>query len=461
MEAELRQYIMPNSVSTSTTHSIASKLKKNQDLEEHLVWFQEQRQAAVNFTTEQEGPLKLYYRSMAGIGHQLTRMAAAYHLSKVFQIPRIYVTANPVCGSGDIFTIYNYLIGQGPIIVDLPFSNIKEVKVPHFPNYTIIDPSTMSNESLDSLNCCAYFNSDVPGYGAHIRMVKDFHQKDSTDYEFYQQIMMLFKNKHKERVEEVLSSIKFDEHTVFGLHVRAGNGEKKMFTARNRGINDLDNWIDNVIQLLCSYSETHQDYFVEKPLMLFVGTDTGSVVQKLQNASSRTCKIPVVSNPQEYPSEGEGVTCSKQYDDIDKCLKSWQSMFLDMYIFTLCNSVIAGQYSSFTQAAPLSFVFHKAKMMNAALKGTHPHYFCEVGVSGEGMECFDDLRKWILRLDKREALGLDGLDYDYETVFFGNHTSFERHTRHLEIQFPLPGQQTFRVFSPFDGTALIRHNFTG
>lgn len=440
---KLQQYSL--SVSDAYYNAITSHF------EDHLVWFQEQRKAALNLTAEEE-PLKLHYRAMAGLGHQFNRMAAVYHLSKIYKIPRIYVTSNPVCG-GDLFTIYDHLIGQGPLMVDLPFSALGEVKIPYtFPNLTMADTSTMSKESLASLKRCPNINNNVPSYiqppksmkssTPYIQeLVKDFHGKESTDYEFYQQIMLLFKDKHQDRIQEVLSGTKFTEHTVFALHVRTGNGEKGDFLSKKRNIEDLDKWVQNVMTLFCSYSETFQeDYFTEKPFMIFVGTDSSMVVTKLQDASSATCKVPVVSTAQEYPEEGSGVSFAKKYDDQEKCLKGWENMLLDMYLFTLCNTVIAGQYSSFTQGAPLSYIFQKSKK-NPGLSGAHPHYYCELGKEGDALECFDNLKKWMLR-ERRS--------------FFGN-LKFERQNRFVEIQFPwIREMQVLKEI--FAGTALRPRN---
>jgi len=412
--------------------------------EQQLRWIQEQRKFALNLTVHEE-PMKLHYRAMAGIGHQFVRIAAVYHLATLYKIPRIYLTANQLDG-GDIFTIYNYIIGEGPILVDLPFSKFGQgIKMKMglpigFPdltwtktssnsdgNGTAEDPILISNQPA---KIDVHIKNNVPGYGnprqhTHTYLKKKYdlnYGKDVTDYHLYKQLMALFYQKHKSRIQQVTNATRFYDHTVFALHVRTGNGEKGDFAKKERGIRHLDMWIDNVVKLLCDYSNNNTHYFSKKPLMIYVGTDTGSVISKLQNASKALCgssngnnnvPIPIVSAAQEYPEEGKSVSFS-QKQQTQKYLESWESMFLDMYLFTQSNSVIAGSYSSFTQSAPLSVVFAKARVMaqkkeeentiEEVIQGQHesgnsndehPHYFCNVNENGDSMDCFDNFRGWM------------------------------------------------------------------
>jgi len=137
--------------------------------------------------------------------------------------------------------------------------------------------------------------------------------------------------------------------------------------------------------------------------MVYVGTDTGSVVKKLHAASNTTCQIPFVTSDQAHPEEGKGVTWSSRTtdDNSGECLKGWEDRFLDMYLFTRCNSVMAGTFSSFTQTAPLSFMMHKAKQFQQEENDTrlsgqqHPHYFCDIGNDGDRMDCATTLVEWL------------------------------------------------------------------
>ncbi len=66
------------------------------DLDDHLLWIQEQRNASRNLTKEEEEPVKMIYRAMVGLGHQLTRISAAYHMAKIYNISRIHLTSNQI-----------------------------------------------------------------------------------------------------------------------------------------------------------------------------------------------------------------------------------------------------------------------------------------------------------------------------------------------------------------------------
>ena len=444
--------------------------------EQQLRWIQEQRTLALNSNSnltvqqqQQQKPMKLFYRTQAGLGHQFVRIAAVYHIATLYKIPRIYLTANPACG-GDIFTIYNYLIGEGPILVnmdtdmdintDMNINTDMETKMglpltlpSEYPNLTwTTNVGTNSNGNV-------YINNDVPGYtqpkyrmSTYLKTRYDTNYgKNVTDYQVYKQLMALFYHKHKDRIQQVTNATRFYDHTVFALHVRTGNGEKGDFTDKGRDIKDLDVWIHNVVKLLCDYrnDDDNTHLFSKKPLMIYVGTDTGSVIPKLQNASNALCgsgsgsgskngtvpvpvpiPIPIVSAAQEYPEEGKSVSFQQKHKG-QKCLESWESMFLDMYLFTQSNSVIAGSYSSFTQSAPLSIVFEKARLRarmmakmkmkeeqeedqgqhtnnkgnntsdrsrsnsNSNINNRHPHYFCNVGKRGDSMDCFDNFRGWL------------------------------------------------------------------
>lgn len=395
------------------------------DDEAYLRWLQEARFQSLNLSSTEE-PVWLRYRAMCGLGHQLGRLSSAYHLAMLYQIPRVWPTENPVCG-GTIFTIYNHLIGEGQLMVDVPFfgednnlfrnRSLFSPLPPGWPNLKLDNNRTATSpkRGID-------LNNEVPGYSLARYMIwpsegylyeQNFYGKDQTDYQMYHQLMLLFEHKHKTRIHRVLENTRFNEHTVFGLHVRTGNGETGDFKRKGRGMNDLEGWIKNVVHLLCGYQDNHSHYFTKKPLMVYVGTDTGSVVHKLQQAASNaTCHIPFVSSDQGFFEEGGSVSWSHKYHDNDECLKGWEDMFLDMYLFTRCNSVLAGTYSSFTQTAPLSFIMYKAKQWQQQQQPQpqqeqggneekthhnlpHPHYFCDVGLDGRRMDCATTLIEWL------------------------------------------------------------------
>mmetsp|Transcript_5029 Transcript_5029/g.7298 ORF Transcript_5029/g.7298 Transcript_5029/m.7298 type:complete len:471 (+) Transcript_5029:179-1591(+) len=399
------------SYQSNKTYTAPSKKHNDDDDASYLEWLQAARNRSLDLSVDEE-PIQIMYRAMNGLGHQLVRLSSAYHFAMLYQIPRIWPTHNPVCrGDNGIFEIYNYLIGEGQLMVDVPFFGDKNLfrnpKLFPRPNITLDHQGEKRViNMINDVQGYSHANSNLwiesKGFIWSIDYLRQSTalRKEETDYQLYHQLMLLFEHKHKARIQKVMEATRFNAHTVFGLHIRAGNGESGDFEFKNRGMYDLDGWLKKVVSLLCDYKDKHSHYFTKKPLMVYVGTDTGSVIPKLQEQSNKTCEIPFVSSDQTFVEEGGSVTWNHKYDDTSKCLKGWEDMWLDMYLFTRCNSVMAGTYSSFTQSAPLSFMMHKAKQPLRehrvdAEEPFHPHYFCDVGADGNRMDCATTLIGWL------------------------------------------------------------------
>eukprot|EP00956_Cyclotella_meneghiniana_P018276 scaffold30310_cov50-Cyclotella_meneghiniana.AAC.4 len=401
----------------------------------------------------------MYYRCQSGLGHQLARLSAAYHLAMLYKIPRIFPTSNPVCG-GNIFTIHNFLLGPyntssetvAPLLVDVPYNEDSNLfrknrtlfRLPtNFPNLTL---TTVPNVESQSLRLDVNFNNEVAGYTSLVYnpqydhlIQNEFWGKDKSDYQLYSQFMDMFSQTHADQIKMVMEKIKFQQHTVFGLHIRAGNGETGDFTKKDRGIGDIDNWLIHVARVLCDYEKQNRHFFHDNPLMIFVSTDTASIIPKLQSVSNHECQIPYVSADQDYPEEGVGVSYlayAGRRVDQETCLNGWRDMVLDMYMLSQCNTVIAGTYSSFTQTAPLSFVFRKAGLYNHQMTNSsriHPHYFCEMGISGDRMDCFDNLSSWIKLVP---------------VIVWGN-LNGTKHFQRATVEFPVDGESSNASITKF------------
>eukprot|EP00980_Cylindrotheca_fusiformis_P016816 scaffold5072_cov72-Cylindrotheca_fusiformis.AAC.3 len=433
---------------TSSMPAGLSKLDSDEDA--YLEWLLEARKKSMNLTVDEQ-PLLVLHRGMAGMGHQLIRLSSVYHLAMLYKIPRIWPTQNPTCG-GTIFSIHEYLLGEGQIMVDLPFlgtNNLYEHTLPFpdsFPTLTYIDEARLLPTQREKLTRHTSLINEIPGYRRFGNLTwllqKRLYAKDLTDYQLYHQVMLLFEHKHKSRIRYVMNQTRFQDHTVIALHIRTGNGEEGDFDRRGRKMHDMEEWIANVINLLCDYQSNHANYFQRKPLMIYVGTDTGSIIPMLQDVSSQHCRIPIVSAEQAYPEEGKSVSFLYKYPNDESCFKAWENMFLDMYMFTKCNSVMAGSYSSFTQAAPLSFVMHKARR-NDVQDGTHPHSFCQLGTYGNRMDCFDDMVDWLKQSPK---------------FLWGDDQAPSQRMRHV-ISFPRPRKSLVasELKAAFQGTPLMVH----
>ena len=434
----------------------------NEYEEEYISWLQEQRNETKYPTGGHNQPPLIMYRAVDGLGHQLLRMSSLYHLAMMYQIPKIFPTVNPYCG-GLIFDIYGHLIGEGQLLVNIPFfgnNNLFRNRTlfklpPSWPRLEIVNETELSNETRKSLKRQLNIINEIPGYGhsntwgIHKEFnANNFHNnfwgKDISDYQFYSQLMLLFQQRHNKRILDIVQRTRFEEHTVFALHVRAGNGEKGDFAVKKRGFANLDEWITSAIRLLCDYKGNHTDYFTAKPLMIYVGTDTGSVVPKLQNASQHTCNIPIVSADQAYPDEGNSVSYKQQYEDANathssnKCLKGWEDMMLDMYFFTKCNTVVTGSYSSFTQSAPMSFILHRAKS-NSKNSNQHPSYFCDMSADGTRMDCYDTLRRWL----------------EQNSTFIWGDENGSRAVFREEVAFPNMWRSVGEIRNLFKNTVLV------
>jgi len=143
----------------------------------------------------------------------------------------------------------------------------------------------------------------------------------------------------------------FSDHTVFGIHIRAGNGEKKDFTKKNRGIHyDAAVYVNSLITVI---RETTPIDNLEKPPMIFLATDDpnyrGLIANEIHNQS---LSWPVVVLEQEF--EEEGVVLTFKGDD-----EKWHSMFQDMLLLSYSDVLIAAKYSSFTQAIPKYLVLER------------------------------------------------------------------------------------------------------
>jgi len=142
------------------------------------------------------------------------------------------------------------------------------------------------------------------------------------------------------------------------------------------------------------------------------------------------CNIPIVTTDQEFLEEGEAVTWNHKFNDRESCLKGWEDQFLDMYFFTRAHSMLTASYSSFPQAAPLSFAMRKAKTVP-----NNYHYYCEIGHRGDRMDCYDAYRQW----------------YDHEpSLTFGNTTS-EMQVRGKGVKHPIPTEDFNGLF---EGTVM-------
>ena len=135
-------------------------------------------------------------------------------------------------------------------------------------------------------------------------------------------------------------------------------------------------------------------------------------------------------------------------------------MILDMFVFTRCNTVLGGTYSSFTQSAPLSFIMHKARQQQKQQQqqkqeqrqndeqnhqpqqennSSHPHYFCDIGVDARRIDCSTTITEW-LHLSPSMTWG---------------DTKARKQTMRHEITFPNLRRPTREIVQTFSGSLLM------
>jgi len=252
-----------------------------------------------NNSRAEDEDLAVFHRGVSGLGHRLGRMAAAYHLTKALNISHLYASWGWECGpneNGDP-DVFDNLFGRGPMIVPSPL-------VPMFPSWHV-SFQRKNNTNNDTKQLVKFINR-IPGYrraqaqGVDIDEVikNNYYGKQSTDREFYSQLMALFR--YRGQAVEFMKRHRFTDHTVVGLHIRAGNGEHGHFQRKHREINISDEWVHAVAQTIHEFSQNWT-----KPAMIFVASDTFSIIDKLAQAMK---PIPVISFDQTSMQKGRGVS---------------------------------------------------------------------------------------------------------------------------------------------------------
>jgi len=172
---------------------------------------------------------------------------------------------------------------------------------------------------------------------------------------------------------------------VIGLHIRAGNGEQGDFIRKNRTIQDITVWCQNMAYLLTDISRD----FIDPPI-LFIATDTAHIISRLRGLLKD--KMDVIYLAQDRLDDGQGVLFGGMGDvnsDGDECMNGWLDSFTDMILLSHTDVVVAGRPSSFTQGLPMTLALSKKKSERKVNKS-----FCEVNIEMTAVMCFEDLKDW-------------------------------------------------------------------
>ncbi len=340
----------------------------------------------------------------------MSKLADAYYLAKQLELTvRVFFG---FCGHQEVFS---YLFEPRPIneaqILEKIMASITDG------NYMHMMPDMHIKVS-----------NDVPGFRKIKRVGRSANSNttdcpclDSTGQRFDSDIELFSdlrdnRFRGRDKVDDFRQRY-FSDHTVIGLHVRAGNGEKGDFERKNREIRDIDQWCLSISQLLMSMAESFKE---NEPPLLFIASDMASIITKLRTVLEG--KMEVVDFQQDRVDHGEGVLFGATGDvnsDGDQCKNGWLNSFTDMMLLSHADILIAGRPSSFTQSLPMTLALSTPKSERKVRKS-----FCEVDPNATALMCFEDLEDWccggitsfslnsIQLCDYRRMPQVGGLDID-------------------------------------------------
>lgn len=344
---------------------------------------EEERQPANN---------RLYYVARFGLGHRLSKLSAAYHLASVLlDLPEIELHWGS-CKTGDL-DIFNFLFGTHKLTL------------------------RNTREAVDQRDKQVLVRNDVAGYysgqsykNAQVPLPIHYVDRSESSSNPWKQKMLLDRvlfqdllNRFLKRTPEVVrfqEQVDWKTHTVIGLHVRAGNGEQDHFASSGRSVTDTSTFLRNVCLLLRKFTAEN----IHGPVLLFLATDTESVIPIVQSAcndsddtrASDTVypKIPVVIMSQPRVQASQGVSYHA-WDQGKDCFQGWQASMMDMTLLTHSNVLVAGMRSTFTQILPRALVMDRGEP------------FCEVQETGRTMTCWDNEDSWLFRKPRGRTYSLD------------------------------------------------------
>ena len=315
----------------------------------------------------------VFYRACCGLGHRLIRMSSAYHVAR-----RLGYQLKPNWGYCGEQTKENEIFSQ------------------------LFGPENGNQLAyVNSTGQGITFRNEVPGFlRAYVGPLFKFRRKTQpksgcyytetkaqTDLEFYTSLRDRFLARSE--IDGFVNR-HFVEKTVFGIHIRAGNGETGHFNRLKRGIGGSpEEWVSNV-----SKSITEMMRPSLPPPVLYVATDTDQFIELFRSQLDGI--MPVVDWSQDRPKEGEGVffgefqqaSATMRSTNTTTCLQRWKDTLYDMLLLSHVDVLIAGQSSSFTQSLPLSIVFGRTERKLDAV-------FCEVaGETIQKLRCYESYQKW-------------------------------------------------------------------
>lgn len=321
------------------------------------------------------------YFSCCGAGHRLSKLVDAHYMANRYLKFGLRVFFG-FCGKQEVFS-------------------------------WLFNTSQVADYDVFSQGLQLQVKNDVPGFERLTRKGPDFpcgcpEERWPDDVEFYSELRERFRAKG--RVQTFLSQqLAIEQHTVIGMHVRAGNGESGDFERKKRGITDPQ-WAASMAKQLIQLSQGWT-----KPPLVFLATDTATIEITFRELLQSHMKV--VTWKQERPIQGQGVLFGENYHNSfnvsngnSDCLNGWEDAFSDMIVLSHTDVVVAARPSSFTQSLPMTLVLSTPK---ESRKVRRP--YCEVNPSATEVQCFEDLNDWCC--NGTTSFSLEGIQrYEYRKM---------------------------------------------
>ena len=373
----------------------------------------------------------VHYTGCCGIGHRLARMSSAYHAAQ-----RLHFALKgtwPSCSKSNVFDhLFEPEHSVSANINAKTYVQSSQVvkihnEVPGYATVSRTSSSLVNTTTKASTATATLTRQQCDTCHPH---------KIQSDYGFYSNLLQRFRK--RDQVRAFQEQHAFANHTVIGMHVRAGNGEAGDFANKNRDIQNATHFVETVHKRIGDMVDAGN---WKDPPLLFLATDTAHMLDLFRQSFAAT-HIKMIELPQIRPSKGEGIlfgerkrkqhtfvgvddgegsdslsaavatraimSHSQEEDrqngdddnssDTDKdaetqrqtCLLGWDQAFMDMMILASSDVVIATRRSSFVQTIPLSIVTGKPKNQR---KVAAP--YCEVSQDASlQMTCHESYMNW-------------------------------------------------------------------
>ena len=302
------------------------------------------------------------YYACCGLGHRLSKLTDAWYVSR-----NISFALKTFWGFCDEHTeVFSHLFGSQP-------------------------PSELTNvhEGRQILQ----LRNEVPGMQPLIRkqnvcMCDGHEDKIQTDLELYRSLYNRYQ--FKRNVDEFMLHHNFANHTVLGMHIRAGNGEAGDFINKKRGIPNVELWVQKVTEHLQNLLRLQK---IHNP-MLYIATDTPAMIGYFRKA---LLNMTIVDLPQDRAETGvlfgeRGAVANLSRSE---CLGGWIYAMTDMMLLSSADIVIAARPSSFVHAMPHSLAFGNKRS---------PKPFCEMPPDASWFKCYRTYRQWCCTTTTRSVM---------------------------------------------------------